>query len=49
MEEGLAAMVSSGSKPSMMYGNGESQNTRHYYGGTMSTKSKKKLKTSKGK
>lgn len=49
MEEGLAAMASSGSKPSMVYGNGEGQNTKHYYGGTMSTKNKKKLKTSKGK
>lgn len=45
MEEGLAAMASSGSKPSMVYGNGEGQNTKHYYAGVMK---KKKTKT-KGK
>ena len=37
MEEGLAAMASGGSKPSMVYGNGEGQNTKHYYGSTMSS------------
>ena len=42
MEEGLAAMAVSGSKPAMTYGNGNSNTVKHYYGGTKKTKKKGK-------
>lgn len=41
MENGLAATVVSGSKPSMMYGDGKQNTVQHSYGGTIKSKNKK--------